>query len=367
MALYTENGHKLRSFKERKTVVSARAQYSIIHHYAANTCSTSVKLSSTMSKHVALGFDIGGTNTKIGLVNAAGEIKDFRRFLTNATGNDPSTFLQTLVETIREVLDHAQGEVVGIGMSLHGYADDARTGPILCFNTPALHGVNLRALMEENFDLPVSVNNDLTAHALAEYYYGSGRGIRRFLCLAIGTGLGAGVIINGEPLRYVGGCAGDTGHIILEPGGPACSSGCKGCAEALCGVEGIERLAHEQYERDITAYEVIAAARKGDDPIAGEVMRQIGFYLGQTLASLSVIYLPNRIALTGGTAEAGPVLLEACQQRFDELVGGYHRSFARMGGDYYAGTEIVLGQTRGETGVLGAAVELLLPYREVTE
>jgi glucokinase len=127
-------------------------------------------------------------------------------------------------------------------------------------------------------------------------------------------------------------------------------------------VAGIERLAHARYGRKVSARQVIEAARRGDDPAATAVMRQVGHYLGQTLASLSGIYLPDRIALTGGTAEAGPVLLDAVRERFEELVGDYHRTFARMGGDYYAGVEIVLGKMRGETGVIGATIELLQPY-----
>jgi glucokinase len=310
----------------------------------------------------ALGFDIGGTNTKLGLVNLAGDISDFSHFPTNATGPSATPFLHSLVEHLTSLLNQAEGEVIGIGASVHGWTDDARTGPILCFNTPALHGVNLKQIIHDEFKLPVVINNDLTAHALAEYTFGSGRGTHRFLCLAMGTGLGAGVVVNGKPLRYVGGCAGDNGHIIIEPGGPVCSTGCKGCAEALCGVSGIERLGKSRYGHDITAQKIISAARDGNDPIAAGIMRQIGGYIGQLLASLSVTYLPDRIALTGGTVEAGQVLLEAVKERFDELVGDYHRNFARMGGDYYNGVDIVLSEMRGETGVVGASVELIQPY-----
>ena len=310
----------------------------------------------------ALGFDIGGTSTKLGIVDQTGKIDHFRQFPTDARGTDASVFVECLIQNIRECLDQADSEVVGIGMSVHGYADEARTGPILCFNTPALHGLNLKQIVADAFSLPVIVNNDLTAHAMAEYAFGSGRGARRFLCLAVGTGVGAGVIVNGEPLRYVGGCAGDTGHIIIEPGGPTCSSGCRGCAEALCGVPGIERLARHHYGHAVSAREVISATRAGNDPEAAAIIRQVGGYLGQLLASLSVIYLPDRIALTGGTAEAGPVLLEAVTDRFEMLVGDYHRNFVQMGGDYYQGTEIVLGEMRGETGVVGAVVELLRPH-----
>ncbi len=315
------------------------------------------------SEPLALGFDIGGTSTKIGLVSPAGMISHFRRFPTEARDASPQRFLQRLVENVGSVIEEAgDRHIVGIGISVHGYTDEDRTGPILCLNTPALHGVNLKGLMQDRFNLPTVVNNDLTAHVLAEYVFGSGQGARRFLCMAIGTGLGAGVVINGEPLRFVGGCAGDTGHIILEPGGLTCSAGCKGCAEALCGVSGIEHLAFERYGRKVSAYQVIEAAQKGSDPIATGIIQQIGHYIGQTLASLAAIFLPDRIALTGGTAEAGAVLLDAVCSRFEELVGDYHRVFAAMGGDYYSGVEIVLGKTRGETGVIGATVELLQPY-----
>ena len=175
----------------------------------------------------------------------------------------------------------------------------------------------MKGLLSEAFGLPVVVNNDLTAHVMAEYAYGVGQGVRRFLCLALGTGLGAGVVVNGEPLRYVGGCAGDTGHLILEPGGPVCSTGCRGLRGSL--VRGRRDRAPGPggvWEGD-SAHAVIAVARAGGDPKALAVMGRIGRWVGQLLASLSVIYLPDRMALTGGTAEAGSVLLEAARVRWD--------------------------------------------------
>jgi glucokinase len=313
---------------------------------------------------VILGIDIGGTNTKLGLVSAEGRVDSFRRFPTEARGDSPAPFLEQLFPAVSDLLQEASPQARGIGLSVHGYTDASRRGPVLCLNTPALHGVDLKTPLEKEFSLPVVVNNDLTAHVLAEYTFGSGQGVRRFLCLAIGTGLGAGVVIDGEPLRYLGGCAGDTGHIILEPGGPSCSSGCRGCAEALCGVEGVERLALEIYGEPIPAHQVIGEARRGEDLLALEVIRRIGRYLGQALASLSVIYLPERIALTGGMAEAGQPLLQAARERFEGLVGEYHRTFARLGGETYSGVEIVLGKTRGETGIVGAAVELMEKLQE---
>jgi glucokinase len=313
---------------------------------------------------LAVGADIGGTHTKLALVDKEGNIVDFQRVSSDAFGN-PQPFLDELVYRIAK-LREGREEVVGIGVSVHGYVDPERKGPIVCPNTPALRGFNLRGLLEDNFGLPVAINNDLTAHVMAEYDYGSGRGTRRFLCMAVGTGLGAGVIIDGEPLRYLGGCAGDTGHVVIQPGGPSCSMGCQGCAEALCGVAGIERLAKERTGRDIPAHEVISKAREGE-PEATAIIGQIGEWLGLTLASLCAIYLPERVALTGGVSESGPVLLEACERRFRELVGVYHERTVEMAEQFYTGVEFVQGEMRGQTGVVGAVSELLRPHKTTQE
>lgn len=302
-----------------------------------------------------IGIDIGGSHAKLGLVDGGGDIHHFRRIASDLMF-ESQPFLTRLLGEIDELLAASPTPVAGLGLSLHGSVDAARTGPIICPNTPALNGLNLRQLLDERFGLPIVINNDLTAHVLAEYHFGSGRGARRFLCLAIGTGLGAGVVIDGEPLRFVGGCAGDTGHVILQPGGPACAMGCRGCAEALCGVAGIERLAQERLGRAVPASQVIAGAVYGDVAMVA-IMQQVGEWLGLACASLCAIFLPERVALSGGVAEAGPVLLEACQRRFEEVAGAYHRTAAQMAGDYYSGVEFVLGEMRGQTGVVGAVAE----------
>ncbi|MEZ4621906.1 MAG: ROK family protein [Caldilineaceae bacterium] len=302
-----------------------------------------------------IGVDIGGSHTKLGVVNQLGEISHFRRIASDVTvaAQPCLARLLDLIETLRAKCPE---QIAGIGLSLHGYVDTARRGPIICPNTPALNGLDLHQLLEDRCRLPVIINNDLTAHVLAEYHFGNGRGARRFLCLAIGTGLGAGVIVDGKALRYVGGCAGDTGHIILQPGGPTCAMGCRGCAEALCGVAGIERLARTQLGRQVTADEVIAGAAAGL-PEMTAIMEQIGSWLGLTCASLCAIFLPDRVALTGGVAEAGEVLLDGCRRKFQEVVGDYHRTAAALAGDYYSGVDFVLGEMRGQTGVVGAVVE----------
>lgn len=312
----------------------------------------------------ALGIDIGGTNTKLGLVDKAGIVTGFRFFPTQAQGTDSTEFLESLSRNISQVIASTQVEVIGIGVCAHGYIDDERRGPIICESTPAVRGLDLHAWLEEKFGLPALVSNDLASHALAEYTFGVGRGTRRFMAVAIGTGLGAGVVVDGKPLRFVGGTTGDTGRVILKPGKPECIYGVSGSAESLCGTAFIERQAKKKYRKSMTAHQVIQAAREGNDPIAASIIQQVGENIGWTLSSLCSIFLPEKVALTGGTTQAGIVLLQACRRKFEELVGEYHRKLIELSQGYYRGVEIILSEYRGESGVVGAVVELLESHLE---
>lgn len=306
----------------------------------------------------ALGIDIGGTNTKLGLIHPDGSIENGGRIPTDAHGADPAPFFERLFAATDALVESAGSSLVGIGVSAHGEVDRERRRPIIAGNTPALRNVDLRSPIEARYKLPVVLNNDLVAHAMGEYCFGSGSGIQRFMCLAIGTGLGAAVVVDGKPLIIDGGNSGNTGLIILDPNGRRDTNGIRGSAEGLCGVPGIERLARERYGRHVPAHEVIAAARSGEDEVATAIMAQVGTWLGQTLASLSVIFYPHRIALTGGTASAGSVLLDACRAQFDALVGDFFRDLALNTGGNFQDVEIVLGEGGADTGILGAAVEI---------
>lgn len=300
-----------------------------------------------------LAIDIGGTHTKIGLVQPDGTLISFRKIPTTAHTAADDFFRRLFAETDPLV----EGKtLLGIGISAHGELDHERRRPIVAPNTPALRNVDVRGTIEGHFRLPGIMHNDLTAHALGEYYYGCGIGIERFMCMAVGTGLGAAVLVGGEPLIIYSGNTGNTGLIILDPHGDRDLNGIRGSAEGLCGVAGIERLGRERYGRQVAAHEIIAAARAGNDPAARAIMTQIGTWLGQTLASLSVIFYPHRIALTGGSTAAGDVLLDACRRQFDDLVGGFFRDLAANTDGHFQDVEIVLGKGGSETGILGAAV-----------
>jgi glucokinase len=311
---------------------------------------------------LAVGIDIGGGSTKLGLVDDSGRVTALHRIPTDAQGTHLSAYLEELIETVCVLVRDAPHEVLGVGMSILGPLNAEGTGPFLSANAPGLVGVNFHDLIAEVLPVPVVINNDLTAHTLAEYYFGSGRGIRRFMCIPVGTGVGAGVVLNGRPLHLWGGTSGDSGRVILEPDADvACGGGVRGSAEALCGTAGIERMARERYGRPVPAHDIIAAARDRTDRVAMEIIESVGQYLGQLIANLYAIFFPDKVTLTGGTAEGGSVLLEACRQRFDEFSGNFMRMVHEAAPDQCSLLAIELGQVKGEAGVVGSVVELFHP------
>ena len=308
-----------------------------------------------MGEVCAVGIDIGGTFTKAGLVTPDGSVRRLVRAPT-AAHSDPSEYLQWL----GTLLSEWSGErPIGIGMSLPGFlAPDLRS---IQFNpnTPSLVGVDFVSLLEP-FGLPITIEQDLNTPTLSEHAFGAGRGSRRLMTATMGTGVGVGVMIDGKLLRFTGNSAGDTGHIILEPDGPTCQVGCHGCAEALVTISAVEREAKALLSgpavpdawrsiapEAVTARQVIEAARRGD-AMAVEVMRLIGSRVGQWLASLAPIFLPDRIVLCGGIVEAGVPVLSACQERFLQLTA-----------PDYARCEIVQGRFGELAGIIGAATSIL--------
>ncbi|MGQ9683962.1 MAG: ROK family protein, partial [Anaerolineae bacterium] len=137
---------------------------------------------------LALGLDIGGSRTKLGLVDSSGMVVEGHSFVTLAQGQDPGPFIERLLMEIRDMLGPRRRQIIGIGASFLGWLNESGTGPQFCMNLPALHEVDFKNLLADAFDLPVLVHDDVTAHTLAEYHYGFGRGSRRFMCLAMGTG-----------------------------------------------------------------------------------------------------------------------------------------------------------------------------------
>ncbi|HVN53294.1 MAG TPA: ROK family protein [Anaerolineaceae bacterium] len=292
----------------------------------------------------AIGIDIGGTATKVARVAENGAVLRLERIPSVVSG-DPTPYLDELRRMVETLLQ--DGPVCGAGLSLNGMLSDDRRISYLNPNTPALEGVDFAAWLE-SLGYPYCIDADLNTPAVAEYAFGEHTGVRRLMTAVIGTGFGAGMVVDGRVLRLVGGTLGDSGHIILEPDGPSCTAGCHGCAEALISAAGVERLAIARGHASAPAREVIAAAHRGE-AWAVQIIASIGEYLGQWLASIAPIFLPEQVLVCGGIAVAGQTLVETAVARFHSLAG-----------PDYTHCEVGLSRFGSEAGVIGAAAPLLV-------
>jgi glucokinase len=307
----------------------------------------------------AIGVDIGGTVTKIALVQADGVILHQENIPTGSH-TAPEKYLARLKEILQEIAFGDQARPAGIGLALPGFLSPDRHEITFNPNTPELVGIDFFHLLQP-LGLPLHIEQDLNVPLVAEYHLGAGKGSHRCMSASIGTGLGAAVILNGRLLDFSSHTIGDSGHIILDPDGPTCMVGCHGCGEALISVPAVERVALRMVaeldfpppwaamkDGKIPARNVIKACQVGD-PLAIMILSEIGTWLGQWLASLAPIFLPDTVVLCGGVAEAGEPLRAACERRFLEIAG-----------PEYTHCTIKLGSFKGLAGVIGAALPLLL-------
>ena len=264
---------------------------------------------------IAGAIDIGGTRTKIGIVAEDGRIVR-RATIPTSAGGDPVPLVDGIATTLQPMLDAHRagalraGRILGVGVSVAGFLDREHGAMVENANLPALCGFPLRAALEEKLALSCRLEVDSNAATIAEHRYGAGRGSARLLGVTVGTGLGGGVIIDGSVLRHTGECAGDLGHIIVEPGGRLCSCGAHGCLEALVCSAALSERAGGKPTR-----EVVSSARRGER-LAVDALAQTGWWLGLGLASLSPLFAPDTIVVAGGVAAAGDLLLEPTRSSY---------------------------------------------------
>ena len=283
--------------------------------------------------------DIGGTSTKIAMVGADGTIVSRGRVATTPAG-DPRPLLEAIASVLGPLLDRATDDghaPLGIGISVAGFLDPERSAMVENANLPALCGFPLRRAFEQRFPFDCRLEVDSNAAAVAEYRFGAARGARRVLGVTIGTGLGGAVIINGALLRYTGECAGDLGHIILDPKGPHCSCGARGCLEALVNSAALSARAGGR-----TVREVIAGARSSEKG-AVSALAETGWWLGLGLASLAPLFAPEMIVVGGGVAAAGDLLLEPARESYRAHAAPELARKARIVGASFDGWEGMVG------------------------
>jgi glucokinase len=279
--------------------------------------------------------DIGGTRTKIGIVAEDGSVVASDAVATS-DGGDPGPLVGAIAATLRPMIASA-GSVVGIGVSVAGFLDRDHGVMIENANLPKLCGFPLRLALVERLGHDCRLEVDSNAAVLADYRFGAGKGVSRFLGVTVGTGLGGGVIVDGELLRYTGECAGDLGHIILDPNGRLCTCGARGCLEALVCTAALSERAGGRSTRD-----VVTAAQRGDQR-AIDALAETGRWLGLGLASLVPLFAPQRIVVGGGVAAAGENLLEPARASFRAHAAPGFRDRVKIVGSIFTGREGMIG------------------------
>lgn len=287
-----------------------------------------------MSKPYVLGVDIGGTNTVFGIVDARGQViaSDSIKTKKHAEFDDYVVELHSAVERLLRLND-AEDKIQGIGIG----APNANyyTGEIV--NPPNLPWgpvIPLAEKVSEAFGgIPVAVTNDANAAALGEMTYGAARGMKDFIMITLGTGVGSGIVINGQMVYGHDGNAGELGHLVMKRNnGRMCGCGRTGCLEAYCSATGVARTAREFLEirqepsilrnidiEDITSKDVYDAAMAGDK-IAKEIFDYTGRILGEAFADMVAFSSPQAIILFGGLAKSGDLLLKPLKEAFEKNV-----------------------------------------------
>lgn len=309
-----------------------------------------------MRPNYAIGVDVGGTRIAAGLVERKGRIVKDAKKLTPKNG--PFGVVDTIIDLIDEVSVGVQAaEISGIGIGLPAQIDFLRQSVEFCTNLP-LAGVDVRSLVMSRTKREVTLDNDGNLAAYGEARYGAAKGARDFLMITLGTGVGGGLFVNGEPYRGSRGMGGEIGHVVVNLEGPPCPCGGRGHLEAFLGRPAIAMKGAEaakQFkgraiveaaggdEKNITGEAVIMAAAKGD-PVAREILDEAADILGRGLVGFVNTLNPKMIVVGGGVTEAAPFIVD--------------RAAEVMQGEALAGrrdVQVVPAVLGNDAGILGAA------------
>jgi len=280
----------------------------------------------------AIGFDLGGTNLRSGLVSNSGKLM-FRESCPTNSARGSDAVIQDMVAIIRDITAQSLSPIVGVGIAAPGPLDP-KSGIII--NSPNLNwgDLHLKAILEKELETQVTLDNDSQMTAFGERWKGVGIGCDHLVLLTLGTGVGGGVILDGRVYHGESGSAGHIGHYILDPEGPKCGCGASGCLEAYASGPNIVRRAKEAMSRgystslnkliaedsvELTPLNIFQAAEQGDT-LAIDTLSDTGWYIGQVLASLLPILDPKLIVVSGQVALAGDFILDSARRRMSELL-----------------------------------------------
>lgn len=313
-----------------------------------------------IEKPYVIGLDLGGTNSVFGIVDARGEIVGSTAIKTQAYP-DVDDYVQAGVDALQPIIDVAGGIDKIKGMGIGAPNANYYTGTIENAANLIWRGsIPLARMFEEKLGIPVAMTNDANAAAMGEMTYGVARGMKNFIMITLGTGVGSGIVINGQIVYGSDGFAGELGHVTMDRtgNGRLCGCGKKGCLETYCSATGVARTAREMLEKsnrpsllreitpkDITSLDVSIAAGKGDE-LAKEIYEFTGRVLGEACADFAAFSSPEAFVFFGGLTKAGDLLMKPLEKAYDENVLPIFRGKAKL---------LISGLNGSEAAVLGAS------------
>ncbi len=313
-----------------------------------------------IEKPYVIGLDMGGTNSVFGIVDQRGTIKAQTVIKTKAYP-DVNDYVKAAVEALQPALDLVGGIQNIKGMGIGAPNGNYYTGNIEYAANLLWQGiVPIAQLFEEALGVPCRVTNDANAAAMGEMTYGVARGMKNFIMITLGTGVGSGIVVDGKVVYGSDGFAGELGHFVVDhtPSGRPCGCGRSGCLETYCSATGVARTAREVLEKSavdsplrkldpdsITSFDVFQAAEQGD-PVALEIFEFTGSLLGRTCADFTTFNTPEAFVFFGGLTKAGDYLMRPLRKAFEENVLHLFRGKTQL---------LISGLNGSEAAVLGAS------------
>lgn len=311
------------------------------------------------AKSLVIGLDLGGTNSVFGVVDSKGEIIATTSIKTQAYPSVDQYIMES-VKAVKQIAEQVGGmekiRAMGIGAPCGNYYKGTIEHAANLVWAKGI--VPLANMFVNELGIPVVVTNDAKAAAMGEMKYGVAVGMKNFVELTLGTGVGSGIVANGQLIYGFDGFAGELGHMIVEPDGRPCGCGRKGCLETYCSATGVVRTAIAMLEesseatslRDIatdklTSYEVYKAAMAGDT-MAQEVFKQTGRRIGIACANIATFLSPEAFIFFGGLAQAGELLLRPIEEAYNENVLSLYKGKARF---------LMSGLDGAKAAILGAS------------
>ena len=312
-------------------------------------------------KPYVIGLDLGGTNSVFGIVDSRGDIKATTAIKTQGY-ETVDEYVEASVEALKIIIDQVGGiekiKAMGIGApNGNYYTGTIEFAPNLSWGHNGI--VPLAKMFSDKLGIPVALTNDANAAAIGEMTYGVARGMKNFIVITLGTGVGSGIVINGQLVYGSDGFAGELGHVIMNRvNGRPCGCGRKGCLEAYCSATGVARTARELIETtdepsllrdmpaaDITSLDVSIAASKGD-ALAKRIYEFTGNMLGEACADFAAFSSPEAFIFFGGLTKAGALLMDPIKKAYEENVLNIFQGTAKF---------LVSGLDGASAAVLGAS------------